>query len=54
MRARVVTCEAVVSEAFFLVRTSDNGSKALRHMLSDGAIEIASLASETAATWYRF
>jgi predicted nucleic acid-binding protein len=46
VRARVVSCEAVVSEAFFLLRTSDRGSRALRAMLSDGALELVSMARE--------
>jgi uncharacterized protein len=46
VRARVVTCEAVASEAFFLVRSSNLASKSLRELLADGAVELASLSSE--------
>ena len=46
MRGRVVTCEAIVSEAFFLLRTTSAGTAALRGMLTDGLIELVPLATE--------
>ena len=49
VRARVVTCEAVLSEAFFLLRTSEKGLGALQGMLEEDQLELASLASEGAA-----
>lgn len=49
VKARVVTCEAVVSEAFFLLRTSERASSALRRMLDDELIELAPLNAEIRA-----
>lgn len=46
VRARVVTCEAVLSEAFFLLRGFDKSSRALRGMLADDVLEVVSLATE--------
>ncbi len=46
VRARVVTCEAVASEAFFLLCRYDKASRALRGMLADDLLELVSLASE--------
>ena len=46
MRARVVTCEAVLSEAFFLLRAFDKSSRALRGMIADDVLEVVSLATE--------
>lgn len=46
VRARVVTCEAVVSEAFFLLRSSEKASRALRGMLADEVLELTALGSE--------
>ena len=46
VRARVVTCEAAASEAFFLLRRYDKASRALRGMLADELLELVSLASE--------
>jgi predicted nucleic acid-binding protein len=46
VRAKVVTCEAVASEAFFLLRSSTRASRALRGMLADGALELVSLSDE--------
>ena len=49
VRARVITCEAVLSEAFFLLRSSEKASRALRAMLADESLELLSLASERRA-----
>lgn len=49
VRARVVTCEAVVSEAFFLLRTSERASGALRGMLDDELIELTPMNAEIRA-----
>lgn len=46
VRAKVVTCEAVASEAFFLLRSSARASRALRGMFADGALELVSLSDE--------
>jgi uncharacterized protein len=46
VKARVLTCEAVLSEAFFLLRGSDKASRALRAMVADDALELATLSSE--------
>lgn len=46
VRSRVITCEAVVSEAFFLLRASGNASSALRGLLVDQALEIVPLNAE--------
>lgn len=49
VKTRVVTCEAVVSEAFFLLRTSEKASGALREMLADGILTLVSLSAEARA-----
>lgn len=49
VRARVLTCEAVVSEACFLIRASERASAALRGMLDDELIELASMNTEIRA-----
>lgn len=49
VRGRVVTCEAVASEAFFLLRRSAGATRALRMMLGEGVLELASLAEEARA-----
>lgn len=49
VRARVVTCEAVLSEAFFLMRGTEKGSRALRGMLADDSLELVSLTPEPRA-----
>lgn len=46
VRARVVTCEPILSEAFFLLRSTSAGTAALRGMLGDGLIELVPLAAE--------
>lgn len=46
VRARVLTCEAVLSEAFFLLRKFERASSALRGMLEDGVVELISLSAE--------
>lgn len=46
VNARIVTCESVLSEAFFLLRPSDRASRALRGMVDDEAFEVMSLAAE--------
>jgi predicted nucleic acid-binding protein len=46
VKARVVTCEAVLSEAFVLLRSSVRASTALRGMVTDQGLEVASLATE--------
>lgn len=46
VRGSVVTCEAVLSEAFFLLRAFDKASRALRGMLADDVLEVVSLAAE--------
>lgn len=46
VRGRVVSCEAILSEAFFLLRSTSSGTAALRGMLADGLIELVPLASE--------
>ena len=46
VRARVVTCEAVVSEAFFLLRGHEVGAQGLRNMLTAGDLLLAGLGSE--------
>lgn len=48
VRARVVTCEAVLSEAFFLLSRSARASKALRSMVGEGTLEVVSLFGEFA------
>jgi len=49
VRARAVTCEAVLSEAFFLLRSSESGSRALRAMVRDETLEVLAMARERAA-----
>lgn len=49
VKARILTCEAVLSEAFFLLRSSEKGTRALRGMLAGEAIELTSLAAEPRA-----
>ncbi len=49
VRTRVLTCEAVLSEACFLLRKFDKASRALRGMLEDGVLELVPLSAETAA-----
>ena len=46
VKARILTCEAVLSEAFFLLRSSEKGTRALRGMVAGEAIELSSLAAE--------
>lgn len=46
VRARVVTCDSVLSEAFFLLRRYEKASRALRGMLDDEALEVMPLAAE--------
>jgi predicted nucleic acid-binding protein len=46
VRSRVLTCEAVLSEAFFLLRKSDAASHALRELLKEETLELAPLAAE--------
>lgn len=41
-----MSCEAILSEAFFLLRSTSSGTAALRGMLADGLIELVPLASE--------
>lgn len=49
VRARILTCEAVLSEAFFLLRASDKGTRGLRGMVASEAIALSSLAAEARA-----
>lgn len=46
VRARVLTCEAALSEAFFLLRKFDRASRALRGMLEEGVLELVPLSAE--------
>lgn len=46
VRARVITCESVLSEAFFLLSASSRASAGLRGMLSERALEVAKLSDE--------
>jgi uncharacterized protein len=49
VRARVITCEAVVSEAFVLLRSSERASAALRGMLADEQLEVSPMNAEMRA-----
>ncbi len=49
VKGRVVSCEAVMSEAFFLLRSSESGSRALRAMLKEELIELLPLTREVGA-----
>lgn len=49
VRARVVTCQSVLSEAFFLLRKSAAATTALREMLAEGTLELEGLAAEARA-----
>lgn len=42
-------CEAVLSEPFFLLRSTEKGSRALRGMLADDSVELVSLTPEPRA-----
>ncbi len=46
VRGRVVTCESVLSEAFFLLRRSSAATAALQELLAEGTLELESLAAE--------
>ena len=46
VRTRVVSCEAVVSEATFLVQKSHTAAAALRGLLASGELELVSMANE--------
>ena len=49
VKGRVATCEAVVSEAFFLLQASESGSRSLRSMLAGQTLELLSMAGEVRA-----
>jgi predicted nucleic acid-binding protein len=49
VRSRVVSCEAVLSEASFLVQKSQVASAALRGLMGSGEIELVSMANELPA-----